>query len=415
MKQRRDIIILVVLFIILVLFTVFGPGQSDEDTFSSKPTTHSSAPKGTLAFYQWTQKMGFNAQRLEYRPFEIDDDTATLVLLNPMESVTLGQTEDLLTWINDGGTLILVESRPAFLSSNNTILDELEIAVVGLEERIHRAPVVQPILSQPPIHDIVAETGYGLQFTRQDVAHLVGMPPQEATENVEAETEAEETEAEQASDDDDSHRAIIASMKHGKGYIFISSALFPFTNEGLREEENAALLLNLLRNVPQGGKVVFDEWHHGFHTPPSMRSEILGSPWGQALVYALAVFALYVASTGRRFGRPIPLKEDIALRSSTEYVESMADLFQRGKKHDYILRHYRQKFKRTIARPYGINPQQDDSSFLREIARYNEDDTEQIQALLVRLNRQNISDEALLRLIEDINKSSYAQRMKGTR
>jgi hypothetical protein len=192
---------------------------------------------------------------------------------------------------------------------------------------------------------------------------------------------------------------IVAGLKHGAGYIYLSSATYPFTNEGLGDAENAALVLNMLRRVPSGGRIQFDEYHHGFFTPPSTGRLLLGNPWGWAAAYAVAVIAIYLILSGRRFGRPIPLKEEVARRSSAEYIESMADLFQRGGKRAYILRHYHNAFKRRLARKDGVNPQLDDAEFVRELARVRQVDEAQLTALLARLRNDKPSESDLVHTV----------------
>ena len=192
---------------------------------------------------------------------------------------------------------------------------------------------------------------------------------------------------------------LLAGIRQGKGYIYLSSATLPFTNAGLRDDQDAALVLNLFRRLPSGGRILFDEYHHGFFTPPSLRTMILSRPWGWALLYALAVIGAYLLLTGRRFGRPVPLREEVTRRSSAEYVESMADLFQRGGKRAFILQHYYTAFKRRLARPFGINPQIDDESFVKELARYRPVDAQQLLTILARLRRERISEDELVRTV----------------
>jgi hypothetical protein len=120
------------------------------------------------------------------------------------------------------------------------------------------------------------------------------------------------------------------------------------------------------------------------------------------MAYALLATVFYLALNGRRFGRPIPLKEDVALRSSAEYVESMADLFQRSGKRSYIGRHYHTNFKRRLAKPYGINPQIDDDAFVRELARFREIDEATLSALLARLRSESLDEAGLVRVVGDM-------------
>jgi len=194
---------------------------------------------------------------------------------------------------------------------------------------------------------------------------------------------------------------LVAGIKHGSGYIYLSATTYPFTNAGLRDPANAALALNMLRRAPAGGRVQFDEYHHGFFTAPSTSRILLSSPWGWAAAYAVLVIALYLILGGRRFGRPIPLQEELARRSSAEYVESMADLFQRGGKRDYILKHYYRAFKRALARKDGINPQLDDAEFARELSRARDIDEPALLALLARLRSAKASEAELVRAVSE--------------
>jgi hypothetical protein len=104
---------------------------------------------------------------------------------------------------------------------------------------------------------------------------------------------------------------------------------------------------------------------------------------------------MYLALSGRRFGRPVPLREEIQRRSSAEYVESMADLFLRGGKLAFVRDHYHRQLKRRLARSYGVNPQLDDEQFASELDRSAAIDAAELLVLLRRL-RQAADDGALL-------------------
>jgi hypothetical protein len=378
MARRRDIIILIALFVALAVFTILGPGRSQEETFENRLTTYSSAPGGALALLRWTQAMGYDARRLEFTDFAIDPQTRALFILNPSVRINRTESGEVLEWVEAGGTLILVDDRVGFLQMQNELLQSLDIATEPYDDEddaptLEQAAVLQPVFDAPPLEEVTLNTRRVLEASRDDVAHLVG---------------ANESTA-------------LMGIKRGTGYIYISSASFPFTNEGLRSEQSAALVLNLLQRVPADGRILFDEYHHGFFTPPSLRTVLLDNAWGWALIYALATLALYMLLTGRRFGKPIPLREETARRSSIEYVESMADLFQRGEKSGFVLQHYHTAFKRRLARPFGVNPRLDDAAFVKELARHREIDEPALLALLNRMRRERIDEAELLRVVAE--------------
>lgn len=381
MKNRRDILILAGLFAVLVAVVVVGAERASQTDNSGIPTTHSSSEEGAQALYDWTRAIGYDAQRLEYRPFELEAEDQALIIINPTERITAAQVRTTLDWVEAGGTLILADDTPALFGPANQLLDELniDIAVYSDTVPIEHANPQQPALNAPPTGETTVRTHRMLAPQRNDYVTLLGAPDV----------------------------PLLAGITHGDGYIFVSATSYPFTTAGLRDPENAALLLNLLRRVPSGGRVLFDEIHHGYEVPPSAGGA-LTNPWGIAAFYALTAIALYLILTGRRFGRPVPLREEVVLRSSAEYVESMADLFQRGGKRGYVLDHYRTNFKRRLARPYGINPQLDDERFVRELGHARGHDDTALATLLAQMRTEPADESTLVRIVAAAE--AYTQR-----
>jgi hypothetical protein len=327
-----------------------------------------------LALYEWARAMGYDAQRLEYRDFALAEEDSALVLLSPSAPVSRAEARKTLAWVARGGTLILADDTSAF-GARNALLDELlvDVEVYSSTTTIERAAPLQPALDRPPVGEADVRATRYLVPRRDDLAPLLGAPD----------------------------ALLVAGMRHGQGYVYLSATARPFTNEGLKDDANAALALNMLRRVPAGGRVLFDEIHHGYVTPPTAGSALTSGPWGWAALYAAAAVALYLALGGRRFGRPLPLVEETARRSSAEYVESMADLFQRGGKRAYILSHYHAALKRRLAKSYGVNPQLDDAAFVRELARARELDEPALLALLGRMRATSVDEAGLLRAVAD--------------
>jgi hypothetical protein len=375
LKNRRDILIIVGLFLALILFIALGPGRQPQPSDPAEATTHSSAPEGALALYNWTRALGYDSRRLEYRAYTLEERDAALIILNPQEPINRTRSRAILDWVEQGGTLIFADDRVAIFGAPNALLEAIQFDtdVYSTTQTIQQAAPAQPVLDQPPTGTALVRTGRVLIPGRTDYVKLVGTPD----------------------------ALLVAGIKQGSGYIYLSATTYPFTNEGLRDAENAALVLNMLRRVPAGGRIQFDEYHHGFFTPPSTGRILLGNPWGWGAAYAITVIALYLILSGRRFGRPVPLREELMRRSSAEYVESMADLFQRGGKRDYILRHYHNAFKRELARKDGINPQLDDAEFVGELARARDLDEQALMALLARLRAEKPSEADLVRVVAD--------------
>jgi hypothetical protein len=382
MRQLRDLLLIATLFGVLIAFVVVSPGRAPS-LAPDTPTTYSSAPTGALALYEWTRAMGYDARRLEYRPFELTDDDAVLVMLNPSAAISKDHARHIRTWVERGGTLIFAEDAPALFGLSDALLDELQMrmTVITGTQMIERAPALQPVFDQPPVRELNARPQRALAPQRNDYASLFG-----ATDQI-----------------------LIAGVRIGQGYVYISATTHPFTNRGLRDRQHAALVLNMLRRAPPGGRVLFDEYHHGLVAPPAPTDGLLRTPWGWAGIYAVTVTALFLLLGGRRFGRAVPLREEVERRSSAEYVESIADLYQRGGKRAYMLRHFYADFKRRLAQPYGINPQADDREFVYQLARVRPIEETALLALLAQLRATPASDAELLRVVAAADAFIHAQ------
>jgi hypothetical protein len=365
---RRDILLIAGLFVALILFVVFGPARQPPQE-ANTPTSHSSAAGGALALHSWAEQMGYRAERLEFRDFALDDGADLLFVLGPSTEITAAEARQTLSWVDGGGTLVLASEQSALFGGSNALLDELgvELAVYTTTVTIEQAGPLQPALGAPPVGPAQVRATRMLIPHRSDYAPLVGTPD----------------------------ALLMLGIRHGQGYIFLSSTVYPFTNEGLADQQNARIVLNMLRRVPSGGRIVFDEYHHGYIRPPPAGGSLVATPFGWAGVYVAAAVAMYLALSGRRFGRPVPLREEIQRRSSAEYVESMADLFLRGGKLAFVRDHYHRQLKRRLARSHGVNPQLDDEQFASELDRSAAIDAAELLVLLRRL-RQAADDGALL-------------------
>lgn len=385
MKQRRDIFILVGLFVLMFILISLLPNDGD-GALSRIPTSHSTNPYGTQALLLWMQELGYDVERLEYRAFELDSDDMALFIFDPSASFSLDEIEQLLEWVSNGGILVLTASNSSPLTSSpiDQLLEEFEITTSGPSTNqieIERAPVNQPFFDLPPVQEVEVRTTRRLEIERSEYAQLLGSPQD----------------------------PIMIGFPYDFGYVYVVSSVYPFSNNGLGVEENARFVLNLLQRIPDYGRVLFDEYHHGYVQTPSLRNFLLQQSWGKGLIFAFVSILIFLIWTGRRFGKPIPLKEELAQRSSSEYVESMAELFQRGGKQSYISRHFYNTFKRRIARPFGINPKIDDSQFLLELERHNLPDRDQIAQILAKLQRKELSEKELLEVIKQADRLLEAE------
>jgi hypothetical protein len=370
--MRRDIIALVVLFALLAALIALGPGQGDSAP-GAGPSSHASSPGGALALHRWLADLGYEVARLEYAEFAPEPDADLLVVLGPSERYDREEAEAVRAWVEAGGTLLVAEERPGQSAPAAPLLAAFDLAIVPAAEPApaELAPVLQPALGAPVARTLEVMSGATVAGGAS-AAPLAGA----------------------------SEAPVLVGLQYGEGYVYASAATHPFTNLGLRHDDNGAMVLNLLRRVPPGGRVVFDEVHHGFVGQPSLRGLLLGTPWGLAALYAALVCAGYLVLTGRRFGRPVPLRAEVDRRSSAEYLASLAGLLRRAGKRSFLLEHYRAGFKRRIARTHGLSPDLDDQALVGAIALSRPAEAQAVAGLLARM-AQPANEADLLMIVRD--------------
>ncbi len=269
-------------------------GEQQRVMGTPRRTTYSTEPGGYMVLYRWLQALQVPVQRWEKDMRSLPRETSVLLVAEPEASPAKGEIQALGEWVSRGGTLVvLATSRTPFLTR------------FGFSPRgqLERDPVeIRPIQPGPYTAGVRSMKGHGdwwLESKRQEaVFHAWG--PGGGT---------------------------LAVMGEGKGRVIALPVPGLFSNEGLKEGDNARLALNLLLQHRGDGVILVDEYHHG-HGRSILahlgRSRALW-PILQGIILFLAIWALW----GRRFGsvRPMPAQ---ARRSSMEYVTSMAGLFQRA-------------------------------------------------------------------------------------
>lgn len=376
--MQRDALIVGGLFIVLVLVIALGPARAARMP-GAGASSHSSGPQGALALYRWLEALGYKVDRYQFREqFIPDPDADLLIVLRPAERYTAEEAAAVAAWVKRGGVLLLADDRPGPTANAAPLFQAFELEVVAPPGGVLPDPVTpaQPVFSEPPVQRVTAATGVVLRTGRADVAPLLG----------------------------DAAAPLVVGFQHGAGYVFASSTVYPYTNRGLSKHDNAAMTLNMLRRIPSGGRVVFDEYHHGFITTPSARTLLLGASWGWAILYAALIMGGYLALTGRRFGRAMPLREEHARRSSAEYLESMAGLLRRAGRRDAVQAHYRTWLKRRLARASGLPASLDDDAFLAALNEIAPARAAQASALLSRLTIPVKDDTTLLHLVADADR-----------
>lgn len=375
LELSRDIWLLLALFIMLAGFTAFvtirqREIQEQQEIFIPY-SSHSAQTDGTLALYEWLGRLGYAAERIENRQFQISENTRLLLILGPTETIESDEAEYIMQWVARGNILFVADWNGF---DANGLFRELEAGFDTLPTRANGAVLTQPLMDSTN-GEIALQPFNSLEFERTDfVTYAVA-----------------------------ENQAILARISHGSGTVWISTAPDVFTNQNLRDEDNAKFAAALLAGVPRGSIVAFDEYHLGFKPEFSLTfiDVLYNSQWGWGVLFTIGLFFAYLAINGRRFGRVLPVPKTLARRSPSEYVTSMANLFRRANKRGMVLQHYRHSLKRRLGRPYHLNPEISDEQYVEMLTRLRPElDRQELVRILNALRRTDTTEADLVKTIE---------------
>ncbi len=395
MRVSRDLILIFALFCTLIVVMLFvlprlGAWNKPLDVPYS---TYSTYDDGARALYLLLDKMGYDVKRIRSEPYTLPKKLKMLFLLEPsrFNSVNADSVNIIDEWVRQGNILIVA----------GTGVDELDeffkmykLKLHTLKNLLMESGSLQTVFQNPPVELIRPFTNYVIDAPSKKVIPLFGSRQGDHT---------------------------VISFQIGQGRVFALSCPYVFTNEGLSHTDNVKLLHNLLTYLPKNSSakkligataiVGFDEYHHGFRTVASKSDKrtrpspirlLLSTPPGLAFMYACILIFLFSILRGRRFGKPI-LTDESARRLSSEYVTSMAGLYQKSGKQSAILQHIRTEFRRRLAAKWDLDPNLSTSDFVDALAQRDVPDFSTLKELLTDLDTaQHLSEERLLELAQRV-------------
>jgi hypothetical protein len=369
MRVRGELFVLLLMGFLLVVASVFSAqSQRSAEQDMRSGSSYSNAERGTRALYLWLDEMGYTVRRLQRESFELRREDGVLWIITPSfgQFISSEEAAEIVRWIEAGGTLVWIDNSPS-----DALFSALEV----------EAAVARPLLLAPQAPWISEEqaTFPGANYTFNP------LPPRAVPLLVNSEGRT---------------AAIYQQRGEGELWLFLSER--PFTNQGLFEPHNSALVEGILAHLPPRATMTFDEIHHGYGGPsqiPSLARVMSRSPWGWGLYYGAAVVALWMLLRGRRFGRSLPLPGEHLRREAGEYARSMAWLYRRARQRVPILRHHRERLKRRIAQRHRLPLIENDDAFVSAVARAHPSlDEAALRAHLHALKNPNVSEKQLLAL-----------------
>jgi hypothetical protein len=371
MKLSRDGWLGLGILSLLILVTVAAVVQQGSQPDIPYLST-SSSPNGTLALKLWMKELGYPASEEQLSSFTLPREVKVIFIIQPLLSISDTEWKTLDLWVENGGVLILAGSN--FTSS--TAIEHYNFSLAFLNTQISELSFETPLLTSPAVTSkIPVPTDIVLVAERTDFVPILLADGQPVT----------------------------VSFEQGKGRVILSTTPALFANIALKDNSIATFTLNLIALAP-GGRVWFDDWHHGIQS-----ERIVGpgqwlryTPGGRALLFVVCVIFLALLLQGRAFGRPVPLLHETKRRGPLEHVTAIANLNRKAGHRAEVLGQYRQRVKRHLGRRYRLDPSLPDAEYVNTLAHFNSSiDKDALLDLLKRLSRKNVDEAELLRLASE--------------
>ena len=369
--RNRNALITIVVALALSLFILLlaaAPADVNDD-----PSSRVSGKAGTLALYEWLSRLGFNTHRVS-GDFALGG-TDVLIVSQPTATYTSADAATVMSMLDRGGDAILaVDSDSVALAQ--PLLSSLQVSL-DIPRAQGTSTPAEPFDAGERVHSVPMQAGLGID----PAPYLTSLLTQGSTITAVAETVA-------------------------KGRAYVIASPFPLSNDGLRDGDSATLVLSLLERAA-GGRIGFDEYHHGEQaSAPSGAAAIFVSPLGLALLLTIAAVVLALGIRGRRLGSAIIHEAGAAVPSTTSYIDSMASLFARSDDRGAVATRYADELRARIGADVGVAGSAPDADLVAALAEHRPEMALQVRDVLARargLARSRPSAAQLLALARDVD------------
>ena len=315
--------------VLLALVLLIGNRDTNDGPRPGPPLSmHASTDGGARGLALWLNELGYRVEPFEYRRWGPPDDIDVLFILSPTRSLTPEQAATTRTWVERGGHLIIG------MDWSDPLLEELGLGVAYTTDWVRTAQATLPLAGNL-LGEITVETNTHLVQT--DASWVSTL----------------------SNTDSGSARVIGTTRQVGSGQVHVLTSTWVFSNLGIREADNAALILSLLGDNTPGARVMFDEYHHGRTEHGTLTARLFREPWGWAILYAFAIAFIWIAWGGVRFGQPLRAAPSAARRTSGEYITTLAGALRRNRQHGWLQTQYAAQVRRNLARRYRVGRHSD--------------------------------------------------------
>lgn len=365
-------IISLIIFIILAQSGVIG--DKNKENPRGKPNSYSVGQQGFKAIYLLLNKIGYKISRWTKSTEELSTETdAGYIVLIPYSHLIIeGDAQKFTKWAEKGNKILLGCNYENELMANL----QMDLKIGGAME----VPNPRGTLSD-------------------DIKKLEGLNP--------VRLNIDKSKHKVLLEDD--YGVICASTTYNQGEIIALSCPEIFSNENINRADNCILATNILKYMGKD-KILMDETYHGFAGGKNGKKGFALSPAMKFVLIqiALSLLIFYLVMM-KRFGKPRRISEE-TIRTSTEYIHSLAGLFRKAGTVDFIMENCIRGFKRRVAGTCRLSPEAPDEKFIEAIGYISHDDELSADSALKRcrkiMSEKNVTDTTIIGLYREMEKIS---------
>lgn len=189
----------------------------------------------------------------------------------------------------------------------------------------------------------------------------------------------------------DGDESPVTRFSYGAGEVIWWSTSEPMSNSGIREKDNAQLLLNSIGD-PGRGPVLWDEYFH--QGGKTVVDSVLASPLRWGLLQAALIGALVCLTYSRQFG-PTRMSVAPSRLAPMEFVETLAALYQKNNAAHIAVEIVYERFRGALQRRYSVHADATADQVSSVIADHLPGESVEKTTLLIRRIEGAVSNPAL--------------------
>lgn len=338
LRERFGLILLIGIVVALLLYSLRLAQEARDPRYAALPLSYSQHRLGVKGLARLLERNGYivRSHKRTFRYLPADADM--LVIFPPPLALYLSadsgvwteqDAESLDAWLQRGGRLLL-------FSGDDRLPESLK---ENADRRLplFQFPVVRFLEAHPTLHASWVEGISKMKLGDQDVSLSPRserwVPLLHAGGAIEG-----------------------AFWYYGDGVVFECTDWVWLTNEHLREADNGAYILAVVRKLlPEGGVIYFDDAGQGDLVQERVVRGFWGiAPLGVRIAFAhlLVLTALVMYSVGKRFGLPRPAPARAPALG--EYVEALASVYERAQATQPALETILEDVRRRLCRRLGL-------------------------------------------------------------